>query len=79
MGDCYGYAACTAYDDAVAGNGLGLRAAKAYDAQATGSADEGCSDDTISDIDYGVEFVRSRTASATATAADGALRDCVSG
>ena len=75
MGNCYGYATDTAYDDAVAGNGLGLRAAEAYDAQATGSADEGCSDDTFSDIDFGVECVRSCTASATA--ASGVIRNCV--
>ena len=77
MGDCYGYAASTAYDDAVAGNGLGRRAAEAYDAQATGSADEGCSDDTFSDVYFGVEFVRSGTASATATS--GSNRDGCSG
>ena len=77
MGNCYGYATGTAYDDAVAGNGLGLRAAEAYDAQATGSADEGCSDDTFSDGDFGVEYVSSCTASAIANS--GFLRDCVSG
>jgi hypothetical protein len=65
--DCY----------AVAGNGLGLRAAKAYDAQATGSADEGCSDDTFSDGHVGVDYVSSCTASATANS--GSLRGCVSG
>ena len=77
MGISYGYAPSGSYDGAVAGDGLGLRAAEAYDAQATGSADEGCSDDTFSDIDFGVECVRSCTASATA--ASGVLRDCVSG
>ena len=77
MGNRYGYATDAAYEDAVAGNGLGLRAAEAYDAQATGSADEGCSDDTFSDVDCGVECVSSCAASATADS--GFLRDCVSG
>ena len=69
MGGCYGYATDATYDDDVAVDGSGLRAAEAYDAQATGGADEGCSDDTVSDIDFGVESVCGRTAYATACSA----------
>jgi len=77
VGNSYGYATDAAYDDAVAGNGLGLRAAEAYDAQATGSALEGCTYDALPDGSYDVGCVSSCAASA-ATVSDG-IRDGVSG
>ena len=64
MGSCYGYAAGGSDNHAVAGDGLGLRASEAYNAQATGSAHAGCTYDALSDGNYGAECVCSSTASA---------------
>ena len=64
MGDSYGYATNSSDSYAVAGDGLGLRATKTYDAQATGSAHEGCTYDAISDGNSDAECVCSSTASA---------------
>jgi hypothetical protein len=49
---------------AMAGNGFGLRTTKTSDAQAAGSAHEGCTYDALSDGNYGAECVCSSTASA---------------
>jgi hypothetical protein len=57
VGNSYGYAAYGSDHHAVAGDGLGLRATEAYDAQATGSAHEGCTYDAISDGSSGSECV----------------------
>ena len=77
MGSCYGYAAGGSDNHAVAGDGLGLRAAEAYDAQATGSAHEGCTYDALAYGNYGAECVSSCTAYAATDSA--CIRDGVSG
>ena len=64
MGDGYGDASGGSDHHAVAGDGLELRATEAYDAQATGSAHEGCTYDAISDGNSEAECVCSSTASA---------------
>ena len=51
---------------AMAGNGFGLRTTKTSDAQAAGSAHEGCTYDAISYGSYHAECICSRTAYAAA-------------
>ena len=66
MGVSHGSEAGDSDGDAMAGNGFGLRATKASDAQAAGCAHEGGTYDAISDGSFCAECVGRSTASAAA-------------